>query len=249
MNERKFDKKGSVYAKARPSYPNDLLDYLQSKDIIKPSYTVADIGSGTGIFTVQMSPCVEKVFAVEPNGDMRKSAEAAFEAYSNILSVNGTAENTTLDNSSIDVVSVAQAFHWFDRAEFKKECRRILKPNGKVVLVWNDRDGKSDVIIDNFEVNRKYCPNFKGASNGIDFSKQGFADFFEGEYDLIEFDNCIVYARAAFVARNLSSSYSPKKGDEYYDEYTNAINEVFDRHNINETVRYPYITRLYIGKV
>lgn len=249
MNEKKFDSKGRVYVKGRPAYPKKMLEYLLDEKVITPDTIVADVGSGTGIFTSQIAPLVSEVFAIEPNGDMRSKAEMFYKDFSNIISVNGTAENTTLSQNSIDLITVAQAFHWFDRVSFKSECKRILNGTGKVFLVWNDRDTNAQVINDNFEVNKKYCPNFKGSSNGIDFSKDGFKDFFEGDFYLIEFENTFEYDKEAFVLRNLSSSYAPKAGDVCYDDYVKAITEVFEKHCINGVVEYPYITRCYIGKV
>ena len=249
MNEKKFDAKGNVYAKGRPAYPEQIFEYLIKTNVIKEDATVADIGSGTGIFTLQMSSFVSEIYAVEPNDDMRDKAEMLYKDFSNIVSVNSTAEATTLENASVDLITVAQAFHWFDRKSFKLECQRILKENGKVFLVWNDRDTSSEIIKENFEVNRKFCPNFKGSSNGIDFSKDGFKDFFEGEFELVEFKNHLTYDKDAFISRNLSSSYAPKATDDCYDEYVKAISEVFDKHSENGIVNYPYITRCYIGKV
>ena len=249
MNEKKFDAKGSIYEKGRPAYPEQLFDYLLKTQLVQSNTTVADIGAGTGIFTSQLSPFVSNIFAVEPNEDMRKKAEKRYKGFSNIISVNGTAENTTLSANSVDLITVAQAFHWFDRASFKLECQRILSCRGKVFLVWNDRPLTSKIIKDNFEVNKKFCPNFKGSSNGIDFSKNGFMDFFEGDFKLVEFENNFLYDKDAFVFRNLSSSYAPKAGDDSYDDYVKAILKVFDMHSENGVVNYPYITRCYVGKV
>lgn len=249
MNTNKFDKKGKVYAKARPDYPEELFSYLVSINIIDNEKAVADIGSGTGIFTVQISPFAKTVFAVEPNEDMRTKAEDKFKLFPNVVSVNATAEDTRLPDASVELVTVAQAFHWFDRKSFKSECQRILKPDGKVLLVWNDRDIKSEIIKDNFAVNKSFCPNFKGSSDGMDFSKESFKDFFDGEYEVIEFDNSLVYDRDAFIARSLSSSYAPNENDIMSDEYIKALENVFDKHQTNGIVKYPYITRCYIGTV
>ncbi len=249
MNEKKFDAKGSVYEKGRPAYPEKMFEYLLMNKVITPNAVVADVGSGTGIFTAQIAPLVSQVFAIEPNADMREKAELCFGEFSNITSVNGSAENTTLPPSSVDLITVAQAFHWFDRGLFKRECKRILTDIGKVLLVWNDRNTTAPIIQDNFEINKKYCPNFKGSSNGIDFSVNSFNDFFEGEITLVEFENSLVYDKETFISRNLSSSYAPKAGDKYYDDYIDAITEVFDKHSTNGVVKYPYITRCYIGEV
>lgn len=249
MNEHKFDQKGGIYSKARPNYPDKLFSYLTGNGYVGKATVIADIGSGTGKFTQQIGRYSEKVFAVEPNDDMRLIAEKNFADCSNIVSVNGSAENTTLSDSSVDFITVAQAFHWFDRKTFKAECRRILRKNGKVLLVWNDRDTDSNLIRENYEINRKFCPNFKGSSNGIDFGKDSFADFFDGDFEVINFRNDLIYDKDAFISRCLSSSYAPKQGDENYNMYVNELRELFEKYSKNSVVPYPYITRCYIGNV
>ena len=249
MNEATFNRKGDVYAKARPAYPAALFSYLLEQGVLHADCTAADIGSGTGIFTLQLAQLVSKVYAVEPNADMHIKAETAFASCGNIVSVGASAEQTTLADHSVDIVTVAQAFHWFDRAAFRAECRRILKENGTVLLIWNDRDADSPIIRDNFAVNKQFCPRFYGSSNGISFDKASFADFFAASPEVIEFDNSLCYDRDAFVLRNLSSSYAPVQGDTHYDRYVQEIHAVFDKHSKNGTVIYPYITRCYIGTV
>jgi SAM-dependent methyltransferase len=249
MNVNKFNSKGTVYSKARPSYPDTLFSYLLAKRVIDKNTVAADIGSGTGIFTIELSKFTNSVFAVEPNDDMRVIAEEKYKTIANITSVNATAENTSLPDCSVDLITVAQAFHWFDRELFRNECKRILNPSGKVVLVWNDRDTNSEIIQDNFAVNKKFCKDFKGSSNGMDFSKDAFFDFFYGNFELVEFQNDIIYNREDFIARNLSSSYAPKENDSIYDDYINAIEEVFEKHQSNGTLKYPYITRCYFGEI
>ena len=155
MNTSKFDNKGAVYAKARPGYPAALFSYLQENGILRKDAVVADVGSGTGIFTTQISAFAKTVFAVEPNEDMRRQAELQYAKLPGVVSVDGTAERTSLPDASADLITVAQAFHWFDREAFQTECRRLLKPHGKVLLVWNDRDTSSELIRDNFEINRE----------------------------------------------------------------------------------------------
>ena len=249
MNEHKFDKKGEIYSKARPSYPDELFAYLKEQKLISERTVAADIGSGTGIFTEELCPYVSKIFAIEPNDDMRSVAEEKYAVHNNIISVNSSAEDTKLDDKSVDFITVAQAFHWFDRQSFKTECRRILKDGGKILLVWNDRDTGSELIRVNYDINRRFCPNFKGSSNGIDFSKDAFKDFFEGDFDMVQFRNDLIYDENAFVSRSLSSSYAPKPGEEKYDEYAAELQELFKKFSQDGTAPYPYITRCYIGKV
>lgn len=249
MNENKFDGKGTAYANGRPGYPAALFKYLQRAQIVTPCTIAADIGAGTGIFTRQLSAIAEQVYAVEPNDGMRQMAEKCLGTYKNIISVRGSAEHTTLLEHSVDVVTAAQAFHWFDRMAFKQECKRILKTSGYVVLVWNDRDTTCDIIEDNFAVNRKFCSGFKGSSNGMSFSNESFSGFFEGNVEVKVLKNNLLYDCETFLSRNLSSSYAPKREDERYSDYIHELEGLFQKYSRNGVVEYPYLTRCYIGKV
>ena len=120
--------------------PNEYIDYLLSANELNENQIVADIGSGTGIFSRQLLESGLHVIGVEPNDDMRKMAEQSLKRYPRFQSIKATAENTTLKKNSVDLVTVAQAFHWFDKEAFKIECQRILKQKANVALVWNSRD-------------------------------------------------------------------------------------------------------------
>ena len=124
MNEHKFDGKAKLYAAYRPSYASGLIDDLV-EDLPKGA-KVADIGSGTGKLTELLLARGMNVFAVEPNDDMRAAAEEAFGGNALFCSVPASAESTTLPDGKMELVTAAQAFHWFDRDAFRKECRRIL---------------------------------------------------------------------------------------------------------------------------
>ena len=176
-----FTDRADIYAKYRPSYPNEYIDYLLSANQLKGNQIVADIGSGTGIFSHQLLESGLHVIGVEPNDDMRKMAEQSLKLYSRFQSIKATAENTTLKENSVDLVTVAQAFHWFDKEAFKIECQRILKQKANVALVWNSRDLTSPLIKENAEICQKTCPNFKGFSGGIDETPEVFNNFLKME--------------------------------------------------------------------
>lgn len=244
---KKFDNKGKVYSTARPDYPDEMFKHLLDNGIIKKGSIVSDIGAGTGIFSMHLAQFVSKIYAVEPNADMRNRAEGEYARLSNIESINASAEETGLNDGSVDIVTAAQAFHWFDKAKFKAECKRILKPHGKVILVWNERDTSSPLIKQNFAVNKELCPNFKGNSNGFNFANE-FDDFFENGYIKKEFQNNLKYDLNQFIARNLSSSYSPTEKDKGYNEYISRLTEVFADFEESGVVEYPYITSVYYSK-
>ena len=135
-NTNKFNNKAKDYVKFRPTYPNEFINYLV-KDLKIKDKVIADIGFGTGKLTELIINDCKTIYAVEPNKDMRVAAEKILNKHKTFHSVNGSAENTTLKDNSIDLIIVAQAFHWFDAKKARIEFKRILKPKGIVVLVWN----------------------------------------------------------------------------------------------------------------
>jgi len=249
MNERKFDGKGSLYARFRPSYPQELLEYLYDQVGMGRDSAIADIGAGTGKLTRLLLERGSRVYAVEPNPDMRAAAELALKGFARLSLAEGTAEATGLPAGSVDYITVAQAFHWFDRAEFRKECRRILKPWGKVVLVWNCRDERSELVRELECLNRKFCPGFTGFSEGIRAEGGVFSDFFEGKYTVRRFDHPLYFDQTGFLGRSLSSSYAPKEADENYYAYVLELEKLFDRYRDGTELILPNFTCCYIGSV
>jgi len=165
MNEKRFEGLGNIYAKYRPSYPQTLIEYLYSDVGVNKESIIADIGSGTGIFSKQLLEAGNKVIAVEPNDDMRAVAEFDLGIFPNFTSLNAAAENITLDDNSVDFITVAQAFHWFDMLMFKKECNRILKENGKVIIVYNGLDSSTEIAKEDDENYPDYIAELTASFN------------------------------------------------------------------------------------
>jgi len=251
MSETKFDDMGKIYAKFRPTYPQTLIEYLRSIAGVCKESTVADIGSGTGILTRQLLEISKNVFAVEPNNDMRAVAEDNLSNFGNFTSVNGTAENTTLGAGCVNFITVAQAFHWFDRMKFRTECARILTSQGKVILVWNRRDANAESVKDSDMVNKKYCPNFKGFGGGMrgEESENDFTDFFAGKYETLSFQNDLTFDLEGFIGRTLSGSYALKENDDNYSEFISALTHCFNKHAVGGQLIMPNFTYCYIGAV
>lgn len=246
MNHTKrFDGKGEIYAKARPKYSGELIEYLKNAPYIPADSLFADIGSGTGIFTEQLLGCGYKVYAIEPNADMRKKAEEKLSGNDNFISVDGEASATNLPDRSVDFITAAQAFHWFDAEAFKKECERILKPNGKIIIVYNSRDESAECTKALAALRHKYNPEFHGFSNGI--SEEKCIAFFGGKCEIFRADNSPVYDRQSYIDRALSSSYSLREGDEKFDEYLKEIGAIFDKYSENGYITVPTSTVAYLG--
>ena len=154
-----FTEQADAYTKARPGYPRELVDSLAA-DIGGNSKShlirVADVGAGTGIMTTLLSKRGFNVTAVEPNTAMRREA---FE--SDVTWVEGTFEDTQLSTEEFDWVVAAQAFHWADPPRALPELRRILKPNGVLTLIWNNRlNDKSPLLTWTQNAIRNHVPDF-----------------------------------------------------------------------------------------
>lgn len=128
-----FGAGADAYERGRPSYPADAVSYLASRCGIGPGATVLDLAAGTGIFTGLLVPTGARVVAVEPVESMRAKIVG-------VEVLDGTAESIPLPDESVDVVTVAQAFHWFRFDEALAEIARVLQPGGSLALLWNRRD-------------------------------------------------------------------------------------------------------------
>lgn len=246
-NTQKFSGKADVYAAARPSYPKELFTFLKSEYHLGAGTVIADIASGTGKFTQPLVQMGCKVYAVEPNDDMRSQAESLLGGYENFISVNGSAENTGLGDHSVDFISAAQAFHWFDPARFGAECKRIIKPSGKVFMLYNYRNEDAEITKRLSDICQRLCPKFKGFSGGV--KSNNVESFFGGKCEVFTFKNDLCYNRDTFVKRMLSSSYAPREGDENYNFFITELNAVFDDFSDNDNLLMPNNTQLYVGCV
>ena len=238
-NTQKFSGKADVYQQARPNYAQAMLDFIASKWQIGEGSLVADVGSGTGIFTRQLLGLGAKVYAVEPNVDMRTMAERLLGGYPNFVSVIGDAEHTTLPDHRINLVTAAAAFHWFDPNRFKHECKRILLPGGAVVLAWNEMEMSAEINRGRERIYRKYCPNFRGFSGGNDQENLIKRNCFDGMLKEKRFPNPLCYDRQTFINRALSSSYSLIESDPGYEAYLAEIGDLFDQNALEGKIVLP----------
>lgn len=247
-NTNLFDKKADNYVSARPSYAPALLDKLCEYGL-NSEKIVADIGCGTGIFAHRLLQKGATVYGVELNDEMRQKSIDLLSDYDKFFGVNASAEDTTLPDNSVDFITCAQSFHWFDKPKFKLEAKRILKQNGVVALVWNMRDTDSQSLIDLAKLTEKHCPNFKGFNGGTRVTIEEIDAFFDGKYDYFEFNNPLEYDLDKFIKRCLSSSYAPTETDSSYIAYVNDVKSFFSQYNQNGIYTMPNKSALYIGRV
>src|ERR1051326_9243420 len=148
---QRFSSRVQNYARYRPRYPKEIIDFRMGECGLRADSVIADMGSGTGFLAELFLANGNRVFGIEPNGPMREAGERLLAANPNFTSIDGTAEATTLAEQSIDFVTAGQAFHWFEREACRREFHRILRPGGWVVLIWNDRKTEATAFLRDYE--------------------------------------------------------------------------------------------------
>ena len=242
-NKTRFSSRVENYVKYRPNYPKDALSFLFENGINKDN-VVADIGSGTGIFSNQLITNVKKLYCVEPNDPMREYAESLLNKYDNFYSIKAPAEATTLEDNSIDAIVVAQAFHWFDIEKCQIEFNRILKDeNSHIFLIWNNRLSNTDFLLKYDEVLCNLSKDYN-IVNHQNLGDREFDYFFDKKWAKYEFDNVQIFNKEQFVGRVASSSYNPEKGDDIYEKFYENINRIFDEENEEGFVKFNYKTQI-----
>ena len=135
---RGFQSGAAAYEAARPGYPDEAMAVLRDAVGIGPGIAVLDLAAGTGKLTRRLVEMGATVHAVEPVSAMRAQLESAVGAEAVVA--DGTAEEIPLADAAVDVVTVAQALHWFDAPVALAEIARVLRPGGRLAILWNERD-------------------------------------------------------------------------------------------------------------
>ncbi len=240
MNEDKFSGRADNYDRYRPSYPKELIDWLYSEG----THTVADIGAGTGKLTVLLKEKPWKITAVEPNADMleklRKNAP-----FADIIQA--SAEETGIAAGTIDLVTAATAFHWFDEWKFKAECQRILTKNGRLAIIFNNRI--EDELHKDYNILFGELCGFKGhaGKRSIEDGGKFLSEQYFAQMEVFTADNSLMLDRQAFIGRNLSRSFALTEKHPHYAELILGLNKIFDKHEQNGIVTEKYITTCYKG--
>lgn len=249
-SKERFSSRVDNYVKYRPGYPAGVVDVLARECGLTPASTVADVGSGTGISTEVFLRNGNRVYAVEPNREMREAAERLLAGYERFVSVAGAAEATTLDDASVDLVTAGQAFHWFDQPAARAEFARILRPGGWTALMWNIRNVEATPFMREYEqLLREFGTDYENVSHhGVaDFEMAEF--FAPNDYQLSLLENAQTFDYEGLEGRLLSSSYVPEAGHPGYEPMLAALRELFDRHASDGLVAFEYQTKIYFGRL
>jgi hypothetical protein len=242
----RFSDRVENYAKFRPNYPDTLIRFVQER-LPQPGM-IADIGSGTGILSDQLLGAGYIVFGVEPNEPMRLEADRRLGNRPRFHSVTGTAEATTLDPGSVDAVTCAQSFHWFDRTRSRVEFARILREPKLVLLIWNERISE-DLMEEYDRILQESVPEYNRVGRR-QITDADIADFFApAPVERFYFPNAQRLDHDGFLGRVLSSSYIPNVGQPGHEAVMNEMEAFFDRHARSGSIDFPYQTRVYLAQL
>lgn len=246
-NTTRFSNRVDDYVKYRPGYPSEMRTYLQTAFEVTTDKIIADIGSGTGISSDYFLQAGYQVIGVEPNAEMRNKSEALLSHYPSFSVSPGTAEETQLSDSSVDVIIAGQAFHWFDVEKCKIEFKRILKGAGPLVLFWNERLTASafEIAYDQLIVDHA-IDYVKVDHRNVDMGS--IQKFFSPETcELRTFPNQQIFNYEGLQGRLLSSSYMPQKGDAGYEAMIKDLEILFETYQENNVIQINYATKVYVG--
>jgi ubiquinone/menaquinone biosynthesis C-methylase UbiE len=246
---QRFSSRVENYVRYRPGYPPEVIELLKRECGLTPDSVIADIASGTGIFTQVLAENGNRVFAVEPNDEMRRAGEQFLQRYSRVSSVAATAEATTLADRSVDLITAAQAAHWFDREKARREFVRILKADGWTILLWNERRTDSTAFLREYE---RLLLTF-----GTDYQEvrherttAEIAGFFApSQFRSSVLETCQHLDYPALEGRLLSSSYTPGPDDPRHQPMLGELQHIFDQYQVNGCVSLEYNTLVYYGQV
>lgn len=246
----RFSTRVENYVKYRPGYPQSVIELLKDECGLTPSFVIADIGSGTGILSELFLKNGNTVYGVEPNREMREAGERLLGEYGSFRSVDGTAEETTLDEESVDFVTAGQAFHWFDRARARREFLRILKPPGWTAFLWNERrTDTTQFLIDYERMLIRYGTDYQSV-NHTNIDDNVIRDFFApADFRLKIFETRQVFDFESLRGRLLSSSYVPEEDEPGYVPMHRELERIFQAHETGGEVAFEYDTKIYYGQL
>lgn len=246
----RFSSRVDDYIRYRPHYPLELIDLLAANCGLTPESVIADIGSGTGLLTRLFLENGNPVVGVEPNREMREAGERYLSEFGRFTSIDGTSEATRLPAHAMDFVVAGQAFHWFDQARSRVEFQRILKDDGWVVLVWNDRRTDATPFLRDYEtLLQEFGTDYNEINHKNVQDKAVFTAFFGASPVEAAFDNVQQFDFDGLMGRINSSSYAPGRDDPRHAAMRQSAREIFERHQQRGKVSFEYDTRVYYGRI
>ena len=248
-SKKRFSNRAADYIRYRPSYPAEALTVLRNECELRSGHVIADVGSGTGFLSELFLKNGNRVYGIEPNEAMRKAGEEYLASYDSFVSIDASAEATTLENDTIDFVTAGQAFHWFEPAAARREFQRILKPAGWIVVMWNDRQLDSAFATAYEDLLVKYGTDYTRVRDSYPEIHTMQEFFAGGTVSQRDVPNAQILDWEGLAGRLRSSSYAPVPAQPNYAPMMEALEELFRANQENGEVRMEYSTHVYFGKL
>jgi ubiquinone/menaquinone biosynthesis C-methylase UbiE len=237
-----FARAADVYERARPEYPPEAVIWLADRLGLRPGRVVVDVAAGTGKLTRLLVPTGARVVAVEPVAEMRRVLREAVPAAE---ALEGTAEELALADGAADAVTAAAAFHWFDRRRALPELARVLRPRGRLAVVFNTRDPASELQRKLTELLR---PHGRPVAWMRDIDPEAIlaesAEFERPEY--AEFRHEQRFDADGLVERVASISYVALLEGREREDFLARVRELGERQ-AESPFAFPYVTQVWVS--
>jgi len=246
----RFTGRVESYRRFRPGYPAEIAGLLRRECGLEDGAVVADVAAGTGLSTEMLLRGGFSVIAVEPNAEMRAACVELQREYPGLQVTAGTAEETGLADESVELITVAQAMHWFDLERTRREFARVLRPEGWCAVLYNNRRPGGDAFHEAYE---EFLREF-----GSDYLKvkeqhvgrRRLAEFFApAPMGTATFENAQALDEEALEGRILSSSYIPREGDARFEEMRAGVKRLFAEHQAGGAVTIRYDCVVCYGRL
>jgi SAM-dependent methyltransferase len=244
----RFSSRVDDYSRYRPSYPAEIVPLLEGECGLTSSSTVADVGSGTGLLAKLFLEFGCRVIGVEPNREMREEGERFLAEFPKFASMAARAERTGLADSSVDLVTAGQAFHWFDAGAARSEFQRILRSPKWVALIWNEREVTGGFLNGYEQLLHRYAPDYSRVDHRQIGGGQMDEFFGHGNWKIETFGNVQEFDLDGVRGRLRSSSYAPYPGDAAYAPMMAELDLLFLEYQRDGMVAFRYRTNVYYGE-
>jgi ubiquinone/menaquinone biosynthesis C-methylase UbiE len=248
LHTERFSGRVQAYLAYRPRFPREIVPFLRQHDALPVGAVVADIGAGTGMLAEVFLEAGHRVLAVEPNGEMLETCRALAAQHRALEVVEGTAEATTLQDASVDLIAVGRAMHWFDWPQAHREFTRILRPAGWVLNASNGHsDNGAPVSKRLSEILRKYRTDTAEADTTRDFEERlrEFLDTATWHRSTLHHAMTVDFAKLLGYAESLSAI--PRPGERGYEGMVADLRVVFEEYQRDGVLMTPMSCNLHLG--
>jgi ubiquinone/menaquinone biosynthesis C-methylase UbiE len=250
-SKRAFTTKAEKYAKYRWDYAPDAIDEVIRITRLSSRSSIADLGAGTGILTRHFAGKAQRVYAIEPNPEMRQILENEVGAHPSVTVMDDAAEDINLPDESVDVITVAQAIHWFDPEQAGKEMLRILKKDGWLAILRNYGMGELDNATGRL-MTKEYGADFSNKKNKPKEKPVSFY-FGNGHFQKLIYPFQFQQSWEEFMGAITSASFMPNEDHPLFDKLKSEAGKIFsqysDTRDLNGKVSVLGETELYIGQL